>query len=420
MDMREQKFGIEIEMTGITRQRAAEVMAAYFSSEASYDGGSYEVYSVRDAAGRRWKVMYDSSIEAQKKGGGYAGSEYKVEFVSPICEYADIPVIQELIRQLRHAGAVAGKNTGIHVHINAAPHDARTLRNITNIMYSKEDLIYKALQVDVEREHRYCQKVEEDFLQELNRKKPKSLEEVSRIWYKGVDGRHRHYHESRYHCLNLHSVFQKGTIEFRLFNSTTHAGKIKAYIQLCLAISAQALNQKCASRIKTASTNEKYTFRTWLLRLGMIGDEFKTARKFLLENLEGGIAWKDPEQAVRQKERLRAMKERPLMTADELKSLPKGNFIVSKTGTHPMRTKLKLFLKWGITFEEPYEIEEKSARKVAYADKQEIEEEIIRRYMCCMEEPEDTPVEMARTGGMQQTPLTDTMKKMRQTLRTED
>ena len=126
MDMREQEFGIEIEMTGITRQRAAEVMAAYFSSVASYDGGSYEVYSVRDAAGRRWKVMYDSSIEAQKKGGGYAGSEYKVEFVSPICEYADIPVIQELIRQLRHAGAVAGKNTGIHVHINAAPHDART------------------------------------------------------------------------------------------------------------------------------------------------------------------------------------------------------------------------------------------------------------------------------------------------------
>lgn len=70
------------------------------------------------------------------------------------------------------------------------------------------------------------------------------------------------------------------------------------------------MNQKCASRIKTASTNEKYTFRTWLLRLGMIGDEFKTARKFLLENLEGGIAWKDPEQAVRQKERLSAMKEK--------------------------------------------------------------------------------------------------------------
>ena len=177
-------------------------------------------------------------------------------------------------------------------------------------MYSKEDLIYKALQVDVNREHRYCRKVEEDFLQSLNRKKPKTLAEVSNIWYKGVDGSHRHYHDSRYHCLNLHSVFQKGTIEFRLFNSTTHAGKVKTYIQFCLAISGQALNQTCAAIRKTTSTNEKYTFRTWLLRLGMIGDEFKTARKFLLENLEGGIAWKDPAQAEKQKERLKAKKEK--------------------------------------------------------------------------------------------------------------
>lgn len=147
-------------------------------------------------------------------------------------------------------------------------------------------------------------------MQELNRKKPKTLKEVSDIWYGGDDGSDYHYHESRYHCLNLHSVFQKGTIEFRLFNSTTHAGKIKTYIQFCLAISAQALNQKSAGRIKTTSTNEKYTFRTWLLRLGMIGNEFKTARRFLLENLEGGIAWKEPEQALRQKERLRALKEK--------------------------------------------------------------------------------------------------------------
>ena len=313
MELKEQKFGIEIEMTGITRAKAAEVTAEYFGTRVKYLGTYYDTYAAIDTEGRQWKFMSDGSITAQKKSNGRkinAGREYQTEMVSPICRYEDIVTIQEIIRKLKEHGALTNGSCGIHVHINAAPHDARTLRNITNIMYSKEDLIYKALQVDVEREHRYCQKVEEDFLQELNRKKPKSLEEVSRIWYKGVDGRHRHYHESRYHCLNLHSVFQKGTIEFRLFNSTTHAGKIKAYIQLCLAISAQALNQKCASRIKTASTNEKYTFRTWLLRLGMIGDEFKTARKFLLENLEGGIAWKDPEQAVRQKERLRAMKEK--------------------------------------------------------------------------------------------------------------
>lgn len=62
--------------------------------------------------------------------------------------------------------------------------------------------------------------------------------------------------------------------------------------------------QKRASYTKTHSDNEKYTFRTWLLRLGLIGDEFKTARGHLLKNLEGNIAWKDPAQAQAQKERL--------------------------------------------------------------------------------------------------------------------
>ena len=96
----------------------------------------------------------------------------------------------------------------------------------------------------------------------------------------------------------------KGTIEFRMFNSTLHAGEVKSYIQLCLAISHQALVQQRAMRTRTHSENEKYTFRTWLLRLGLIGDEFKTARQHLLKNLEGNIAWKDPAQAERQRERL--------------------------------------------------------------------------------------------------------------------
>lgn len=121
-----------------------------------------------------------------------------------------------------------------------------------------------------------------------------------------MGGRYDHYDNSRYHALNLHSVFSKGTIEFRLFNSTLHAGEVKSYIQLCLAISHQALVQRGASRAKTHPENEKYTFRTWLLRLGMIGDEFKTARQHLLKNLEGNIAWRDPAQAEAQKARLAA------------------------------------------------------------------------------------------------------------------
>ena len=311
MEMKDQRFGIEIELTGLSRLRAAQVMAEYFGTPVSHDGGYYGIYSVLDGQSRRWKVMSDGSITTEKKEGRRiipADSTYSVELVSPICRYEDIETIQEIVRKLRAAGAIANASCGIHVHVDASPHNANTLRNITNIMASKEDLIYKALQVSVARERRYCKKVEQSFLEELNRKKPKTLEQVSQIWYNGNDGRHEHYHNSRYHCLNLHSVFQKGTIEFRLFNGTTHAGKIKAYIQICLAISHQALIQRCASLIKTQSTNEKYTFRTWLLRLGLIGDEFKTARLHLLEHLDGCIAWKDPQQAERQKERLRQKK----------------------------------------------------------------------------------------------------------------
>ena len=74
------------------------------------------------------------------------------------------------------------------------------------------------------------------------------------------------------------------------------------------------------------------------------------------------------------------MIERPLMTPDELKSIPKGEFIVMKTGTHPMRTRLRLFLEWGITFGEPYVLPERAARPVAYATRQELEHAILQKH----------------------------------------
>ena len=102
----------------------------------------------------------------------------------------------------------------------------------------------------------------------------------------------------------------------------------------------------------------------------------------------------DPSQSLQ-------MIERPLLTADELKSLPKGNFVVMKTGVHPMKTKLRLFLDWGITFEKAYETEEKSHRKVYYADKEELEENIIRQTMALDMEDEELEdnTEQGKRGG---------------------
>ena len=306
--MKTQNFGIEIEMTGITRCKAASVIAGYFHSQAIHVGGSYDTYTVQDQSGRQWKLVRDASISCENRNGNRASDLYSVEFVSPICQYADIETVQELVRTLKSAGARVNPSCGIHVHVDASRHTANTLKNLTNIVAAKEDLLYKALQVNVRREH-YCRKTDLRFLDDVNRKRPKTMDELEAIWYNGRGGRTRHYDESRYHCLNLHSVFSKGTVEFRLFNSTLHAGKVKTYIQLCLAISHQALVQKYAQRSKTQSTNEKYTFRTWLLRLGLIGKEFETARLHLLKPLEGNIAWKDPAQQQRQQERLKARRE---------------------------------------------------------------------------------------------------------------
>jgi type IV secretion system protein VirD4 len=113
----------------------------------------------------------------------------------------------------------------------------------------------------------------------------------------------------------------------------------------------------------------------------------------------------DPSQSLQ-------MIERPLMTPDELKAMPKGEFVVMKTGTHPTRTRLRLFLDWGITFGKPCVMEEKALRPVVYADRGEPEEEILRRH-CALEDTDDDddggePLPASRGGA--QMSRTDTAR----------
>ena len=285
--MKDQTFGIEIEMNGITRAKAAEVIAAHFDIRPTHVGGSYDTWAVYDPEGRPWKLVSDASI-----AGPY---DERTELVSPICRWADIETVQELVRKLRRAGAKAHESCGIHVHIGLGSHTPKTLRNLVNIVNAKEDLLTQALQIAPERRTRWCQPVDAGFLARLNRLKPKTLPELARVWYDDRNWErhaHEHYDHSRYHLLNLHSVFQKGTVEFRAFNSTLHAGEIKAFIQLSMAISHQALESSSASPRRPETDNPKYTFRCWLLRLGFIGDEFATAREHLLKHLPGNAAWR--------------------------------------------------------------------------------------------------------------------------------
>jgi hypothetical protein len=247
--------------------------------------------------GRVWKIMSDGSIKTEKKYHDQtvvADSSYSVELVSPILTYAaDIDTLQELVRQLRKAGAFTNNSCGIHVHLDGAAHTPRSIRNFINIIASKNDLFYKALQIEQNR-MRYCKKMDADLVNKINIRKPRTMKALEDIWYEGYyENRERHYHESRYHFLNLHSFFTGNhTVELRGFNSELHAGKVRSYIVLALALNHQALTQSCASSRKPQTENEKFAMRTYLNRIGFIGDEFKNCREHLTAALSGSAAWR--------------------------------------------------------------------------------------------------------------------------------
>ena len=300
-EMLKSRFGIEIEMTGITRSQAAEVVARTIGG--TVEQGPYDYYDkkiIKQADGRKWTVMSDGSIVTRRTipngGRESAGREYSVELVSPILTYnEDIEILQTIVRNLREAGAYANQRLqcGIHIHLDGEPHNAKTLTNFINIIASKNDLLYKALQITPER-MRWCQKMDESLVDKIKRRRPKTEEQIRKIWYEGYGGfSTEHYHSSRYHFLNLHSYFTGNhTVELRGFNSELHAGKIRAYIVLALALNYQALTQSGASSRKPQTENEKFAMRTYLNRIGLIGDDYKACREHLYKHLDGVAAWR--------------------------------------------------------------------------------------------------------------------------------
>ena len=130
------------------------------------------------------------------------------------------------------AGAKADRSCGIHIHIGLGEHTPQSLRRLVNIVNAKEDLLTMALGITPEHRERWCRPVEQRFLTELNRRKPATMDEFARIWYRQSGGTNsdwracvrQHYDYSRYHLLNLHATFSTErpahTIEFRAFNGT--------------------------------------------------------------------------------------------------------------------------------------------------------------------------------------------------------
>lgn len=290
-----QNFGVEIELTGITRATAAAAIAEYFGKTSRHIGTSYDTYGARDRKGRTWKAMRDGSIRCEKKRGDEiipADQQYSCEVVTPILQYEDIEDLQNIVRALVKKGAMANTSCGIHVHVDGANHTPESLSRLLNFAIGRQDLFYEALQIG-DRANRWCHKISPELFKAMKQTGRQSRDAAEHIWYSprndGYEGgiSHSHYNTTRYHGINLHAFFTKGTVEFRLFNGTTHAGKIKAYIQFCLAMSAWAINcdhdDLHFKRITNYTQEQKAALmkRVLINRLGMRGPEFKTARLHL-------------------------------------------------------------------------------------------------------------------------------------------
>lgn len=132
-------------MTGLSRQQAAEAVAALFGATAIHSRSSrtYDPWEVTDNEGKTWRFVFDASIRATHRSGrrqlSTGDDTYKVEMNSPKLEYSEMGKLQDVVRTLRHAGAVVNSSCGMHVHVDASKHTPQSLKNALSIMYSKED-----------------------------------------------------------------------------------------------------------------------------------------------------------------------------------------------------------------------------------------------------------------------------------------
>lgn len=283
-------YGLEIENTVRNREALRDALCTAFhcgyTDERVHSGWAYNVNG--------WLVEKDGSVNG-------------CELVSPVLTYgqllSELPIVLDCIHALQGS---ADNSCGFHIHIGHKNYDlnddytrhgftVHTLKNLINLVTVRDTILKGACRVTYR--ERWCKRYTDSFLDAI--KSAKTIDDIksSYYWCLGYedgddDG---YYNQARYYLLNLHCLFgsaANGTIEFRLFNGTVNFEKIKAYVDLCSAMVDMAEKQNRISdakesREKAESENPKYSFRTFINKLGLIGDEFKSTRKVLRMSLSG-------------------------------------------------------------------------------------------------------------------------------------
>lgn len=193
--MKKQNFGIEIELTGITREQGANVISAFFGGTAInhlHDG--YDTWTAKDRKGRTWKCSRDISITPEvKRNGreqqieeGRTSGDHRCEVVTPILQYEDIEDLQNIVRELRKAGAIANSSCGIHVHVDGANHTPDSLTRLMNFAIGRQDLFYEALQIG-DRANHWCKKMNPALFKAMKKAEGLDKSQTERIWYSDLN-----------------------------------------------------------------------------------------------------------------------------------------------------------------------------------------------------------------------------------------
>ena len=192
--IQEQKFGVEIELSGVPRHTIAEAVAEAVDGRitATHRTG-YDETIVTDQQGREWKIQNDGSIPIIN---GHRGSE----IVTPILEYDDIELLQQVVRKVRATHVVAPKTSAVHVHVNASPHNPKSLSILAKMVFKNEDMIFDALQVHPDRRRRYTRPMDYEFIDKVAKRRPQTKEKLNEMWFGHYLAHPAHYHGNRYYA----------------------------------------------------------------------------------------------------------------------------------------------------------------------------------------------------------------------------
>ena len=245
--MRWKKYGIEMDMTGITRKAVAEILAEQFDTKVVFclsDNG----YNVPDQNQRLWRILPSDSIKAEKYNGEKvvgANYMYQVKLLSPFLYENEFPMLEKALEQLELRGAIVNDSTKMNLllDVSCIENWEKYQTNLENLYESKGELFQKALDIP--------------FSQVADTSQGK----------------------------------ENGIISFSYFKSTLNKKELLSDIQFAQIVSSFAENNRTVSQKKSENQNDKFMMRTWLVRAGMVGEEYKFARKMLTKNLEGNSAW---------------------------------------------------------------------------------------------------------------------------------